>query len=123
MSLAVFGSLLNNTFTIARRDRVSDGQGGWLIAWVDIGTVVGRIRPATSGEREVAQREERQITHVLYVVAGETIARGDTITWSSGVANLPLEVEVQGVREPSQAGEHWEIDCLERQFESGEIGS
>jgi hypothetical protein len=35
-----------------------------------------------------------------------------------------LQVEVLGVREPSLAGHHWEIDCLERQIEiSAEVGS
>ena len=125
MSL-IFQSMLNNVFTVSRRVRTSDGQGGWALAWEAVEPVTGRIRPATSSERETAAREERQITHVLYVVDGEDVARGDVVTWQSGPAGLALalEVEVQGVREPSLAGEHWEIDCVERQVEvSGEVGS
>lgn len=117
--MSVFTSLLNNTFTIERRRRTADGQGGWAIDYVDPHTVRGRIRPATSSEREVAQREERQITHVLYVVAGTDIKRGDRVTVDD------LVVDVDAIREPSKADEHYEIDCLERQREvaAEEVGS
>ena len=116
--MSAFAGLLNNTFTVSRRDRVSDGRGGWTIVWAEVGTVAGRIRPATSTEATVARSEERQITHVLYTVAGEDIARGDLVVCGD------LQVEVLGIREPSLAGEHWEIDCLERVNETTEeIGS
>ena len=109
--MTVFESLLNNTFTVERRTRTADGQGGWTIGYAAAGTVEGRIRPAGSVEREVAITEERQISHVLYVVAGEHIERGDRVTCGT------LVVEVLGIREPSLAGKHLEIDCLERQVE------
>jgi len=113
--MTVFESLLNNTFSVYRRERTSDGQGGWLITYnVLDDTVEGRIRPASSTEREVARLEERQITHVLYVVHGADIERGDRVVCDD------LTVEVQGIREPSKAGEHLEIDCLERQYEETE---
>ena len=109
--MTVFESLLNNTFTVEKRGRTGDGQGGWTITYIASGTVRGRIRPATANERVVADAEQQQITHVLYVVAGEDIARGDRVTCGD------LVVEVQGVREPSEAGHHYEVDCLERQRE------
>ncbi len=113
-----FAALLNNSFTIDRRDRLSDGQGGWTIIYATADTVEGRIRPASSSEKDVAASEERQISHVLYTLAGEDIARGDLVSCGD------LEVEVLGIREPSLAGKHWEIDCLERQKEfTEEIGS
>jgi len=113
-----FLSLLNNTFVISRRDRIDDGEGGWTIVYADAGTVQGRIRPATAAERLVADREERQITHVLYVAHGADIVRGDLVTCGD------LQVEVLGIREPSKAGQHLEIDCLEHQPEvTEEIGS
>ena len=109
--MSVFESLLNNTFIVERRVRASDGQGGWTISYSASGTMEGRIRPATSNERVVADAEQQQITHVLYVLAGEDIARGDRVTCGD------LVVEVLGVREPSEAGHHYEVDCLERQKE------
>ena len=112
--MGVFNGLLNNTFLVSRRDRIADGQGGWIITYADIGTVEGRIRPANSNERVVADSEEQQITHVLYTNADEDIVRGDLVTCKG------LQVEVLGIREPSLAGRHWEIDCLERQNEVNE---
>lgn len=109
--MTVFESLLISSALIERRQRTTDGRGGWVIAYATIGTVDARIRPASSSEREVAMLEERMITHVLYVSAETDIARGDRVTIDD------LVVEVDGVREPSKAGEHYEVDCLERQFE------
>lgn len=110
--MSVFESLLNNTFAVARRTRTGDGQGGWVVGYVAVGSVAGRIRPASSAEREVAAREERELSHVLYLVAtGANVERGDRVVCGG------LEVEVLGIREPSRAGHHLEIDCQERQFE------
>ena len=112
--MSVFTSLLNNTFTVSRRVRTEDGQGGHSIAYVELDTVAGRIRPASASEQEVADSEEQQISYVLYVPAGSDVARGDLVECGE------LAVEVLGIREPSLAGEHLEIDCLERQTESTE---
>lgn len=105
-------SLFNNTFTIERRTRTSDGQGGFTIGYSSQGTAEGRIRPASGREREVAAQEGREISHVLYLAADEDIVRGDRVTTGD------LIVEVLGVREPSEAGHHLEVDCLERQAEA-----
>lgn len=115
--MPAFDSLLNNTFVVERRVRTPDGQGGWTISYAEIGTVAGRIRPAGSAEREVAAAEERQLSHVLYTRASADVARGDRVSCGN------LVVEVQGVREPSLAGEHLEVDCLEVQVELREVGS
>lgn len=115
--MGVFESLRNNTFSVERRLRVSDGKGGWTIAYESAGTIEGRIRPTTLKERLVADSAEAQISHVLYCAADEDVARGDRVTVGD------LTVEVLGIREPSEAGKHWEIDCLERQDEYWEGGS
>ena len=109
--MGVFESLLNNTFTVERRTRTADTQGGWAIGYAAVDPVRGRIRPASSVEKEVARAEGRAISHVLYVVADEDLERGDRVTCGD------LVVEVLGIREPSLASKHWEIDCLERQVE------
>lgn len=104
-------SLFNNTFEIERRIRTSDGVGGFEISYSSLGYADGRIRPASGREREIAAQEGREISHVLYLAGDEDIARGDRVTVGD------LVVEVMGVREPSQAGHHLEVDCLERQKE------
>ena len=106
-----FRALLNNVFTVERRTRTPDGQGGFEIDRVTVGFVRGRIRPANTREREVAASEERELSHVLYVVAGANIGRGDYVTTRG------ITFEVMGVREPSLMDHHWEIDCMERQQE------
>jgi len=116
--VSVFTSLLNNTFAVSRMVRAADGQGGFTVAYEAVGSVAGRIRPTSSQERTVALSEERQISHVLYTAADEDVARGDLVVCGD------LTVEVLGIREPSLAGEHWEIDCLERTNETAEeLGS
>ena len=112
--MSVFESLLNRKYTIDRRSRVSDGAGGWAITYEEQETVDGRMRPATGQERDVADREERRISHVLYVVADTDIVRGDQVTGDS------ITVDVVAVREPSRADHHLEVDCWERQLEEGE---
>lgn len=118
--MTVFESLLNTDFAHFRRRRTADGQGGWPIDYPQIGTVTGRIRPATSAEREVAATEEREISHVFYCAATEDVRRGDRLQATSP-AGYMLVVEVEALREPSLAGEHLEFDCQERQREEATI--
>jgi head-tail adaptor len=117
--MTVFKSLLNNTFTAWQPQRTSDGQGGWLTTYVSAGTVRGRMRPRSSSEAVVGDREERQVTHTLYVEAGHAVGAQIRRGWLIELGSLL--VEVQAVREPSQADEHLEIDCRERQLESNEV--
>lgn len=124
--MTVFTSLLNNDFTHWRRRRTPDGQGGWVIDYPDelAKTVRGRIRPASSREREVAASEEREVTHVFYCQASADVRRGDRLQATSPGSDYVLTVEVDALREPSLAGEHLEFDCNERQQEvATEAGS
>jgi len=107
--MSVIESLYSHTFTVSRLDRVPNGSGGWMQAPVTVGSAAGRLRPASGAEREIAQQEGRELSHVLYVAAGTDIARGDTVTGAG------TTVAVLGVRNPSHADHHLEIDCRERQ--------
>lgn len=113
---AVFRSLLITDFAHSRRRRTSDGQGGWVIDYVPQGTVRGRARPASSAEKEVAAAEEREVSHVFYCEADEDVRRGDRLLATSPTGYVLL-LEVDALREPSLAGEHYEFDCNERQEE------
>lgn len=115
--MSVFTSLLNNTFTAERRVRTPDSQGGWVIGYISIAPIQGRLRPASSTEIVAAQQEQRTISHVFYCLASEDIARGDRITGDD------VTVDVMAIREPSRADHHFEIDCLETQTEVSETGS
>jgi len=113
--MTVFESLLNREFYLWRRDRSADGQGGWPFNYIANGTVQGRMSPGSSRERVVSDVEEREVTHTFYCLAGEDIGRGDLISTESTINSSDLVVEVDGVREPSLAGKHLEMDCHERQ--------
>lgn len=112
--MLAFSSMLNRTFTISRRTRTADGQGGWKITWNEVGTVPGRARPATSAEIQAAQAEDREISHVLYTLAGVDIQRGDLAESGDYV------LEVNAIRNPSLEDHHYEIDCLLKQYEVSE---
>lgn len=112
--MALIEALFNHTVTISRRDRIADGQGGYQIVYADVASVKGRLCPISSTERDMADREHREISHMLYVLHGTNIARGDQIEVDG------LTLDVMAVREPSRAGYHLEVDCLERQPETTE---
>lgn len=112
-----FEALLNNAFIVYRKARTFDGQGGWAESWVEAGSVQGRLRPVVGREGETADQEQRVVTHVLYTLPDVEIQRGDMVIGAGQV------VDVLGIREPSHAGHHWEIDCEEREKETEEVTS
>ena len=75
----------------------------------DVGSPAERERTAGSAEVVSAQQAQREISHVLYVAGTVEIARGDLVEGGGIVAR------VLGVRNPSQAGHHLEVDCREMQ--------
>lgn len=115
--MTIFSGLLNHSFTVYRKIRASDGQGGWSEAWAEISAVPGRLRPVNPTEQTVATQEQARIGHTLYTPAGVDIARGDLVIGGGKT------VEVLDIREPSLAGHHLEIDCREIQKEPEEEGS
>lgn len=96
--------LFNKTLTLQRQITVEDGQGGIYMEWRDIGTIRGRLRPASAQERTAAAQERAVISHVLYCGASEDVRRGDR------VASGDLVVEITAVREPGYAGHHLECE-------------
>jgi len=136
----VFESMLNFDFYAVRKRQTPDGVGGWDISYYELDSILGRLRPASTRERESAQQEQRVITHVFYCLGDVDIGRGDVI--SKGVISIDghklsspeIMVKVEGNRNPSTADEHFEIDCFQiqndlidiayfRLLESGDIRS
>ena len=115
MSGAFLG-LMNRQFSISRIERESNGAGGWPETEAFLGVISGRLRPVTAREKVVANSEDRETTHILYVpynnpkvgeLDGSEIKRGDLVLYGD------LKIEVLGVRDPSLAHEHLEIDCVQ----------
>lgn len=108
---AHFQALLNRSYALARRARVSDGRGGWPWSYEAQGTIQGRLRPASSAERAAAQQEQREISHIFYCHYDEDIRRTDRLT-ADGIT-----VYVVAIRKPSRTDHHLEVDCSETQVE------
>lgn len=111
MTDAVFISMLNNTFTHQQITRLPNGSGGWQESFSTVGTVVGRMRPKSSREQDVADQERSEITHTFYATWPSEIDRHDRLIIGTET------FEVMAIREPSLAGEHVEIDCRILQYE------
>ena len=125
----VFISLLNFSFYAVRQERTSDGQGGWSIGFVALPNIQGRLRPANAREREIAAQEQRVITHIFYCQTTADLGRGDYLSPAEIIIDgadlraADIIVQVEGIREPSTAGEHFEIDCIEYQFAASEFAT
>lgn len=101
----MLAGLLNETVALERVSRTSDGQGGWLESWQQVGTQRARVRPASAREREAGAVTEALVTHVVYLPPGADVRRGDRIRRANGE-----ELTVVAVRRPS-AGHHLEVDA------------
>lgn len=104
--------VLDEKVTISRRERVSDGQGGWTERWIATAAERVRIRPRSArsvNEVKLGAQLAERVTHVMYALRSSTIARGDQIITRDGT-----RFNVMAVRMPS-AGRHLEIDLREAQ--------
>jgi len=112
----VIGGAFNEWFTLCRKSRSSDGQGGWTYAWTQYATEHGRMSrlgkgTAKSQEVNLGGQLQEWASHLLFCRAGAGIERGDQVTDSSGVNYLVL-----AVRAPSAAPHrHTECECREVQ--------
>lgn len=103
MSLA---GLLNQSVTIKRTSRASDGQGGFTETHPSTtATIQARIRPASANEKLAGAQEQARVTHVLYCEADANIERADLI-----VDEDSLEYEVLSKRPPSVRDHHLAVD-------------
>jgi len=107
--MSLIDSLFISMFTQSRMSRTADGQGGWAESWSDMGTIDGRMRPATATEQVVAMQRQVGISHVLYCDAEVEVLREDRLTGEGRTWR------VVAVREPSHMGHHLDIDCEELQ--------
>jgi len=107
--MSLIEALYISTFTQGRMSGTADGQGGWEQTPTAIGTIDGRMRPATATERVMAMQRQVEISHVFYCDADEDVLREDQL---SGEGRTWI---VEAIREPSHAGHHLEVECLEIQ--------
>lgn len=101
--------LMNRTYTVLRRRRTPDGQGGFQAAYEPVFSLPGRLSAGPGRPHLRAQAVLAEVSHTFYAVGTPDVRRGDRIE-GGGVT-----VEVLAVRDPSRAGHHLECDCREVQ--------
>ena len=107
--MGLIEALYNHTWTLTRKTRTGNGHGSFPVTETSVGTVRGRMRPASANERTLAAQRQAEVSHVFYCGADEDVMRDDALsgqgrTW-----------RVVAVRDPSHAGHHLEVDCIEMQ--------
>jgi SPP1 family predicted phage head-tail adaptor len=101
--------LLNTTATIGRASRSTDSQGGHTVTYPAVKTGARcRIRPLSTPERTIAEREEVDATHRVYFLPDEDVQRGDELTIGSTTYSVVFP------RQPSETAHHQEVDVREQ---------
>ena len=99
-------SLLNHTLTLQTITRTDDGAGGYTEGWTDSTSFRARICPVSAREQLLQDKVTPQATHHVYCDY-MTITEDNRIKWGSKY------LEILGIRNPSQASGHLEIDVRE----------
>lgn len=98
--------LLNSRREVWRKERVSDGGGGWITEYVQVGSVRTRVCQPSARERQSADQSFAELTHIAYVNPGTDIRREDQLR-ATGAHPL----EVLSTFEPSEPGTYLRADC------------
>lgn len=97
---------LRHRVEIQKKQRVSDGGGGWEDAWVSIATVWARVEPLSAREFVAAQSVQSQIS------ARITIRYRDDITSDMRIKHRGQTYDIQGVLADNQSGlEYLTLPC------------
>ena len=91
--------------TVFRKNRISDGQGGFIEGLDERSSEFGKCRPAAGGERERGAQLQQIVTHVAYLQGNSAVTHGDRLEFGD------LILIVQAVRNPANASGHFEVDC------------
>lgn len=78
------GMHLNRRLAQWRREETSDGAGGVITDWVNLGTVRARVSQATTAERVAAQQAGADHTQPVYVSPRADVRRGDELRGPEG---------------------------------------
>lgn len=117
--MSILPWLLISTCEVYTPVRTADGRGGWAVDYEFAFTTNCRLRPASSTERADGAQQGQHISHVMYVTypPPSPFVRGQRV-----VVDGVMSLWVEGVREPSMAGKHLELDCQEVQHETARTG-
>lgn len=92
-----------------RFTRVSDGMGGWIETWAEVGAVRVRLSQPNATERTLADQTNVRLTHVAYLEPDAAVRRGDELRVST------RKFKVLATYEPSEPGTYLRAECEETQ--------
>jgi len=106
-------ALLTSACTIQRRQRSkAPSGGGWATSWEQVDAVLGYVRSMGTSVADDPSQPQGRVSYRVYMRVGADVQQRDRILVDGH------ELEVIGVREPSAAGYHLEIDAAEWQTEA-----
>lgn len=79
---------LTHRITIQYSTRVADGMGGWVISWLDAGTVYAAIWPVSANEIIQAQAPTMVVTHRIRIRYRNVMKAGWRISWAGRYFNI-----------------------------------
>jgi SPP1 family predicted phage head-tail adaptor len=106
----MIGHLLNRELAVWRQTTTTDEGGGQSTAWAQTGTVRARVSQPSAAERQAAQQAGSELTHAVYVLAGEDVRRGDELRGDGQV------LDVVSTFSPSEPA-YLRADCTQTQAE------
>jgi len=71
--------LLTHSLVLERKERMSNGKGGFVEDYLPVGSMVGRVNPASNRELEIAHQKQAEVTHYIYLAADSDIKVNDRI--------------------------------------------
>jgi len=93
---------------LQHKTRVSDGEGGFIVDWVDLKTVWLTVKPIKSSEMIKYQKLTDEISHIVKMRYDPTIVSTQRFKFNSRVLEIkgrPLNVD--------ELNKELELTCLE----------
>ena len=104
--MPISSGLLNQTLTLQTLTETDDGQGGVTSVWSDTGSFKARISSLSAQERMAQDKMTTFATHRVYC-DNMNVTTADRIKWGS------YYFKIIGIKNPSEAFHHLEIDVVE----------
>jgi SPP1 family predicted phage head-tail adaptor len=87
---------LRDRITLSRKIQVSDGFGGWVKTWRDIGTYFGEAKPVTGRAVFFADGLREQEAVLFEFRAGPDMRQGDRLTWRGALHDIEAVSALSG---------------------------
>jgi len=86
--MADISKLLPITLTLQRRERTSDGKGGFVETFSTVASLSARISALTAKDTTIAHQQQAQVSHAIYLVPGNDVRMNDQIVFNAFVCRV-----------------------------------